>query len=526
MADGGIGPDASPGAPRAAPGGADDEFQEATVFDPNLSGDTPAFVEEVSAVEMELEPPPAEYPRLRKDLVIEDTRKGRVVVRRPESQQSFPIYKLEWDTAQLFDGSRTVQDVAKALGQKGQDGSLKLVQSFLRELKGYGFLDTPASGPVRKARPRSASSVSQEVNQLVASAIAFEERGDFGNAAEYLRAALEIEPENASARELLQGLPTMVPRGSTSMDLDFLRDSQDLSVPAAPVLKSVPDVAPAPVEASPAAAGTLSFRQVVLLLLLFSGCVVALVMVGLTWLKQGETKAARPPVAAATPAAKPTATPPPSPEAAAPAAQTAPAATTLRLNFQPQKEATLTAKRSGEVRELRAKPGQFVEAGVVLLTIIDPKAERAASKAKRKYEKLAARARKSPVYQDFALAARSEWKKARRRRNRVRVKSPSPGRVFDIKVRSGRRVRKNAPLLLVLDDRVLLSEPIVSAGDGFGACEIPGAAGASCRVERDAGGKQRVRITRGASELDWREGMEVKLYPAGSEPPEAAPAAP
>ena len=52
------------------------------------------------------------FPRIREDLIATPGKGDTVIVRVPENPTGFPIYKLEWQIAQLMDGSRSVSDIS------------------------------------------------------------------------------------------------------------------------------------------------------------------------------------------------------------------------------------------------------------------------------------------------------------------------------------------------------------------------------------------------------------------------------
>lgn len=164
-------------------------------------------------------------PRLRTDLHVRDVGGGFVEVRAPESTVAFKLYELEWRIARLMDGKRSLGEISTELADAGFMASVKHVRAFLGELRGYRFLvDQGASQPAVSG-PAPDDSVSPEERQLIEAAVAQHTRGDDDAAANYLLAALEINPGNHDARLMLRKLRSQEPGSKGRRDAAVSREA-------------------------------------------------------------------------------------------------------------------------------------------------------------------------------------------------------------------------------------------------------------------------------------------------------------
>ena len=155
------------------------------------------------------------YLRLRADLEAESGGPGKVRVRRRDSTRSFTLYDMEWQLAQLMDGTRTIPQIAAAIAGQGIGATPVGVRSFARELKGYGFLEDDASrrqDHKLTANDPPLEEASGEVSQLLSTAMALRARGDLEQARNYLLAVLEIDPSNNSVKDLLMRVEADAPQ--------------------------------------------------------------------------------------------------------------------------------------------------------------------------------------------------------------------------------------------------------------------------------------------------------------------------
>ena len=146
--------------------------------------------------------------KLRSDLLTAEGPPGQIRVRAPESSTWFSIYDMEWRIAKVLDGTRSLAEIARDMARFGMAADPKLVRSFARELKGYGFLEGGAAtveGPLPE-NAVAADGASIEAQQFLSTAMALQAKGDLQGASNYFLAFLEIEPTNHSVRDLLRQL--------------------------------------------------------------------------------------------------------------------------------------------------------------------------------------------------------------------------------------------------------------------------------------------------------------------------------
>jgi hypothetical protein len=162
-------------------------------------------------------------PKLRADLLIEKPAgaKGVLRVTDPLKGRSFTLYDFEVSIARLLDGRRTAGDVIGAAVRLGIPVTLESLRTFVRQLRGYRFIDerAPAPGEPPAAAP-SPEAWTPEERELYESALRLRKQGRPTEAIEYLAALLEVNPNLEEPAELKARLEAERD-GELHVDLDF-----------------------------------------------------------------------------------------------------------------------------------------------------------------------------------------------------------------------------------------------------------------------------------------------------------------
>ncbi|GMU60507.1 MAG: hypothetical protein AMXMBFR34_22700 [Myxococcaceae bacterium] len=157
-------------------------------------------------------------PCIRNDLDFAPGRKlGLVEVRDDKQGRSFTLYDFEANIARMLDGRRTIRQVAEAAENLGIETSPDALRNFFRQLKALGFL---ADKPVPIQPPRGRKPWLQEIREMYRHALRHSRKGELDQAAEYLEALLQVDPEVSEARDLLEQVQARQ-QGASSPGLDF-----------------------------------------------------------------------------------------------------------------------------------------------------------------------------------------------------------------------------------------------------------------------------------------------------------------
>lgn len=380
-------------------------------------------------------------PRLRSDLDVKTSSSDLVTVRRPDSATSFPLYRLEWDIAKLLDGKRGIQEIVLELRRRGVVVESRQVQSFLRELKGYGFLHDGAEVGAAKTDERS-SELSPEESQLIQMATARRCRGDTVGATNYLLAALEIRPENHEARELLRQVQTETAVALPEKQPEAADDEKRRGFPSGRVF-------------------ALSIAAAVLLGGFF------ILATWAPWRSVDKPRADSGQTA---------------PTQAAPA----PSYTAV-LELAPASTLDVLAPASGTVLDLPAAVGAFVEEGGGIANIGDPKAARRVRLAQARAAQLQEKAKAAPAYRDFAVQANLAYKAAQRAAKVTVAAAPRRALLEEYLVESGANVRQGQKLARLSDPTELTAQiprfpPEVDPSTAECVLVNPGGGPVACRI--------------------------------------------
>jgi len=162
-------------------------------------------------------------PKLRGDLLIGRApgAKGVLQVTDPLKSRSFTLYDFEVSIARLLDGRRTAGQLLEAAGRLGIPVNLESLRKFIRQLRGYHFIDeaavAPASPPPVRVTPETWT---PQLRELYDSAVRFARLGKLDRALEYLEALLEINAALEEPRELKARLEAQR-AGEVEVDVNF-----------------------------------------------------------------------------------------------------------------------------------------------------------------------------------------------------------------------------------------------------------------------------------------------------------------
>ncbi|MEW5743637.1 MAG: hypothetical protein AB1938_32295, partial [Myxococcota bacterium] len=149
-------------------------------------------------------------PALRGDLLIEKVSgtKGVLQVTDPLKNRSFTLYDFEVSIARLLDGKRTAGQVIDAAARIGIPVTLESLRKFIRQLRGYRFIDerrltgeVPVASAAAPPAPVS-DAWTPELRELYESAQRLWRQGRPEAALEYLDALLDVAPTLEEPREL------------------------------------------------------------------------------------------------------------------------------------------------------------------------------------------------------------------------------------------------------------------------------------------------------------------------------------
>jgi len=181
-------------------------------------------------------------PKLRTDLVYKALpRPGHVEVRDLRAGRSFTFFEFEMTIARMFDGRRTLAQVAAASERLGLKATIETLENFLRQLDAFGFLVDSTRDPGRALpSPPPAPSAPQdawlpELREMYNFALNHARAGQLDEAEQYLVALLEVDGGLAEAKALLADVRSR--RHASLAGVDF----QSLHAPA-PVPPAIPPV--------------------------------------------------------------------------------------------------------------------------------------------------------------------------------------------------------------------------------------------------------------------------------------------
>ena len=194
-------------------------------------------------------------PKLRTDLVYKALpRPGHVEVRDLRAGRSFTFFEFEMTIARMFDGRRTLAQVAAASERLGLKATVETLQNFLRQLDAFGFLQDAKRDPSRAA-PSPAPAPAQdswlpELREMFNFALGHARAGQLDEAEQYLQALLEVDGSLAEAKALLADVRSRRDANGTGLDFQSLHGV----VPAPPAIPPVVAAVTPPAKPAPRAA--------------------------------------------------------------------------------------------------------------------------------------------------------------------------------------------------------------------------------------------------------------------------------
>ncbi len=149
----------------------------------------------------------------RGDLTLTRKAGGLFEVLDPASGKSTTLYDFEVSLARMLDGTRTFQDVLEAGGRLGIPLKAEGLNSFLRQLERSGFLSDPAAAPPPAAARAPREEWDAQTRELFVTGVRLLGQGKAREAAGYFEAILEVHPDHAEARDLIElaGASTELP---------------------------------------------------------------------------------------------------------------------------------------------------------------------------------------------------------------------------------------------------------------------------------------------------------------------------
>ena len=379
-------------------------------------------------------------PLLRTDLIINKSSGDTVMIRTPESKSSFPLYKLEWTIAQLMDGKRNLIEISTEVTRRGLMANPDTVRSFIRELIGYRFLVTSNQSQLDGNRRDSSrltqntrESMSHEERHLYEMATARQARGDIEGATNYLLAMLEINPAHDTARALLRTLQQvpMHSQASTKLHGNF---DQTLIEQNDNTQSSSDRFSRQPFFEQPDIRTKLTITRTVIIV------AVTVLAAGTTsWLFKSPMT-------------------PSQSTATSTSAETTRSRTiqdenkklaTIRAIVQKSDPSLLTSTGKGIVFEIFVQPGQRIESGQEILSIITPADFKRLQTARKKYESLKQKSQKNPLARDFAEAAKQNLEMTRRTMKMTSIIATQSGMIERITLRPGDSIKKEQPFVAI-----------------------------------------------------------------------------
>jgi len=366
-------------------------------------------------------------PRLRQDLLIEKGEKDTVVVQAPEKQVSFPIYNFEWRIAKLMDGKRSLSEIAMEMSKGGMMADVDKVRSFVKELLNYGFLsmsDTEQSSLSHKPSSKAAAPVSDEVRQLLDTALAMKRRGNLEAATNYLLAIIEIDPSNHQVRAILRDVQSSSSQNDDD-DIEFTDPEKDLENPKK---------------------GNRLLFGALLSVLVGSFIFIAVVLVMLFSSTDESKKTADSPNLLKNPD-KQTAPITPKKEPLKRIENT----TRYKVSLEPAKIITVAATRPGSIYKVFAKKGMRVKRSTILATTLPTKLSKRIKKAEKQFQSFKKRLKKNKSLLDFVLDAKRRLKRLKRKAKPKKITAPLAGVVVTCHVSQGANISKKQPLFEIQD---------------------------------------------------------------------------
>lgn len=143
-------------------------------------------------------------PLFREDLKVTPRPGSKAVleVLDPVKGRSFSLYDFELSIARMLNGVRTVAEVSETAAKIGIPVTPATLSRFIRQMRAYGFIAEQA--PAQKHFWDQRRQWSAEVRGLYQGALRLYRASRYEDCLEYLGALLEIDPENADAKELKQ----------------------------------------------------------------------------------------------------------------------------------------------------------------------------------------------------------------------------------------------------------------------------------------------------------------------------------
>lgn len=183
-------------------------------------------------------------PCIRNDVsFLPGKRPGVIEVKDWQRKRGFTLYDVEANVAQMLDGRRSCDEVARATARIGITTSTTSLHNFSRLLASFGLLcDTPASGQL----PRGRRLWSESVRERYRDALLLSRTGHLDDAARLLRELLKEDASLAEAAVLL-GHVDRWRRGRGRPDVNFamLHDgSNPTPIPLPSILTQAPGARP------------------------------------------------------------------------------------------------------------------------------------------------------------------------------------------------------------------------------------------------------------------------------------------
>ncbi|MEZ0310770.1 MAG: hypothetical protein ACAI38_03295 [Myxococcota bacterium] len=411
-------------------------------------------------------------PLLRSDLTIVKETADTVSVRRAGTATAFPIYRVEWRIAQLMDGHRSLTAIAQRAQQLGLQATPELVRSFMRELRGYGFLADDSSGAPEKSadlRAALAAADSEEERHLLRSALTVERAGNDQGVAGYLEAALEINPDNEQARVALERRPRAPRAESIAFDIDELEPEAQAPEPRPTKIDPIiPTVAPS------------GHRRIVF--------VAAAIVVAVSAAAAAIVIRAEQRVAAQLAGLEKQAGAPVVPQVAPPSAQPrANPTVVVQARFEPSEGGTVTAPSAGTWARVDVAVRDRVSAGAVVGALLDAKSYAKLSRAQKRYESIQKSARYDEVYRYFLAQARDAYERTARTVRWVEVTAEAAGEIASL-VEVGTTVEANQAVA-TLASRAKLTTRVPAGAVSFPAatatCTLVDNPSLACAIRGD-----------------------------------------
>ncbi len=497
-------------------------------------------VTQISRISRETIP---ERPLLSPELKVVAEKGDLVTVERPDGR-SFPIYAMEWKLAQLFDGSRNIDDVVAAARRAGLDSKRNHVTAFVRELRGYQFLADPPERTVLHY-PRVADALvealSDEERDLLHVAAQLEARND-ARVIDYLNVVLQVNPRNAAALRARDYIAAQPRRNQTVVEddiADVLRDAapgqllgeRTVTVAASelrsrvrrrteePPLGGDDDVVHGAVQPGRSTVveprGTVMEPRGPRLRVVVIGVVIAFAIVVplVAWIAvriASRAMLAELQNGRVVPSA-PGGTPAPGDPPTQVAAQTE---VIVRAELAAEASTDVTAPVAGILAATKVRVGERVEADAPIAELMSAKDYATYARAQKRLQRAEARAKYDEVYRYFLSEARNDFEAATRGLKRSVVSAPSAGVVLAAEPAPGQPVEAGARLATIASDREL-STTLPSSDLPFQAslasCRVETAPGAGCRVAVTDANALKVIVDNGQGVLEAGRPVTIRI---------------